>query len=669
MKLKLFILLLILSYQSKSQELSRFEKFGKITTSDLNLKYYKIDSGANAVILSDIGSAEIEGNSENSFSFKITRHKVVHILNKNGYAEAVVEIPLFIAKNAEEKIKKFKAVTYNLEGGKIEETKLEKSNEFSEKATKNHKIVKYTFPKVKEGSIIEYEYEVESPFYSIVDPWYFQSLTAPTLWSEFKFSIPTFFVYNVSAKGYQPFKYNEKKTRNGSFAISGMIDNYNARRGTLTTEVNDYRWVIVNSPELKTESFTSSVKNHINRIEFQLAMQTDPLPYKNYQITWEDATHDLLNSEYFGKDLKSNNGWMSDEIQPLVKDEKDKLNIAKKIFAYVRDNYKCNDKHGIYLGNSLKSVSKYKEGSIAEINLLLAGFLKYANITANPVLLSTRWNGYASEYSSMISSMNYVVVQVFIGDDAYYLDASKKFLAFNKLSPDCYNGYARVIDENSRPVYFNSDDYKEIKKTTVFINNLEEGKYAGAIIQNLGDAESYFVRQEISSKGNKNFFDVIRKKFESFADISSEEIDSLNNPESNIVIKYELNFKNNDEDIIYVNPTFGQGYTKNPFNSSIRNYPVEMPFTQDEIISVTMEIPQGYVVDELPKQTILNFDEEGKSFFEYRIVQSKNTINFYNRIKLNKAFFPIDDYEPLKEFFGFIVKKQAEQIVFKKMKQ
>ncbi|MBS1762150.1 MAG: hypothetical protein JSR00_04695, partial [Bacteroidetes bacterium] len=50
MKLKLFILLLILSYQSKSQELSRFEKFGKITTSDLNLKYYKIDSGANAVI-------------------------------------------------------------------------------------------------------------------------------------------------------------------------------------------------------------------------------------------------------------------------------------------------------------------------------------------------------------------------------------------------------------------------------------------------------------------------------------------------------------------------------------------------------------------------------------------------------------------------------------------
>lgn len=94
-----------------------------------------------------------------------------------------------------------------------------------------------------------------------------------------------------------------------------------------------------------------------------------------------------------------------------------------------------------------------------------------------------------------------------------------------------------------------------------------------------------------------------------------------------------------------------------------------MPFTQDEIISVTMEIPQGYIVDELPKQTILNFDEEGKSFFEYRIVQSKNTINFYNRIKLNKAFFPIEDYESLKEFFGFIVKKQSEQIVFKKIKQ
>jgi hypothetical protein len=35
---------------------------------------------------------------------------------------------------------------------------------------------------------------------------------------------------------------------------------------------------------------------------------------------------------------------------------------------------------------------------------------------------------------------------------------------------------------------------------------------------------------------------------------------------------------------------------------------------------------------------------------------------------MKKATFLPDDYETLREFFGHVVKKQAEQIVFKKIK-
>ena len=195
MRLLLSLVLCVTFYSAYSQKETPnpFVKFGKITVEELQKKIYPIDSNASAVVLADFGSAAVEGNSKGWFSIISKRHKVIHILNKKGYDEAKVEIPLYIDGAAEEELRQVKAVTYNLENGKIVETKLEKSNIFKEKIDKNHITRKFTLPAVKEGSIIEFEYEVSSDFIWNLDPWDFQSVSAPTLWSEFTFSVPQFF--------------------------------------------------------------------------------------------------------------------------------------------------------------------------------------------------------------------------------------------------------------------------------------------------------------------------------------------------------------------------------------------------------------------------------------------------------------------------------------------
>ncbi len=38
-----------------------------------------------------------------------------------------------------------------------------------------------------------------------------------------------------------------------------------------------------------------------------------------------------------------------------------------------------------------------------------------------------------------------------------------------------------------------------------------------------------------------------------------------------------------------------------------------------------------------------------------------------SRVQLKKATFTNEDYQPLREFYTYVVKKQAEQIVFKKI--
>ena len=111
----------------------------------------------------------------------------------------------------------------------------------------------------------------------------------------------------------------------------------------------------------------------------------------------------------------------------------------------------------------------------------------------------------------------------------------------------------------------------------------------------------------------------------------------------------------------------GEAIKSNPFVAAERFYPVEMPYTIYDIYTLNMEIPKGYKVDELPKSVRLNFNED-EGMFEYLISNSGENIQMKCRLVFKKTNFLNEDYQPLRDFYSFIVKKEAEQIVFKKIK-
>ena len=110
------------------------------------------------------------------------------------------------------------------------------------------------------------------------------------------------------------------------------------------------------------------------------------------------------------------------------------------------------------------------------------------------------------------------------------------------------------------------------------------------------------------------------------------------------------------------------GLINNPFNSAERNYPVELPYVFDESFLLNMEIPEGYEVEELPKSVRVKLNDND-GIFEYLIQKNENTIQFKNVLNIKKATFDPADYNNLRDFYAFIVKKQAEEIVFKKIKK
>jgi len=407
---KLILLLLIsVPLISFPQKRSPFEKFGKITKSDLEKKLYSIDSSANAVVLASIGEASLEGNNKDWFAIRTKIHKVVHILNDKGYEEANVEIPLYGSGSDAETVKSFKATTYNLEGDKIVETKISTSSLVREKLDDDRSVAKFTMPGIKNGSIIEYYYEVLSDYISQPDPWYFQSLTAPTLWSEFKFESPSFLNYRLFFRGYEIPKISEKDKSSKGFRVSEEGSITAAKSVSFVATVYSNRWVVENAPELKTEAYTKSIRNHITRVEFQLISFLDPLPPKNLTTTWQEISKRLLESTNFGKNLSTGNNWLKDELNTIVGNETEPLTKAMKVFQYVRDDFKTTDASGLYLKDNLKNIFKAKSGTVSELNVLLTAMLKYVGLDADPVILSTASHGYAIEQVPMLNSMNYVI--------------------------------------------------------------------------------------------------------------------------------------------------------------------------------------------------------------------------------------------------------------------
>lgn len=642
-------------------------KFGKVEPEDFDLSAYKFDTSAGAVYIADIGSSEFEGNNSAWFSLYFKRQMRIKILNKNGFDAATMIIPVYVNGSDEEKIEKLRAVTYNLENGKVVQTRLEEKSIFKDKINRNLSYKKFTMPAVKEGSIVEISYTIKSDFIFNLQPWAFQG-EYPRLWSEYTVGIPECFNYVFLAQGYLPFHIKKQDVTYKSYSFTKDNMSSGSDHFTMKANVSTQRWVMKDVPPLKEENFITSLKNYVAKVEFQLSEYREPLTPKTVMSDWNKVSSDLMKSENFGEPLTKVNNWLDDDIRQIVGNTKDKLEKARRIYAFVQNNFTCTDYSEKYLSNPLRTVFKNKNGTVADINLLLIAMLRHEDINAEPVLLSTRGHGLTHEVYPLMDRFNYVVAGVLIGDAEYYLDATEPRLGFGKLPIRCYNGHARFISlQSPDPVYFSADSIRETKMTTVFMSNGDDGKLLSSVSFSPGYYESHGIRTSIAEKGKAQFVKNITSAFPAECVVADVELDSLDNTDMPLQVRYNVDFAPFTEDIEYFNPMVVEGYKDNYFKAAQRYYPVEMPYAFDDVFLLNMEVPKGYVVDELPKSAKVNFnDTEGS--FEYMISNTGSSIMLRSRVRLNKASFTNEDYENLRGFFDYIVKKHAEQIVFKKKK-
>ena len=118
-------------------------------------------------------------------------------------------------------------------------------------------------------------------------------------------------------------------------------------------------------------------------------------------------------------------------------------------------------------------------------------------------------------------------------------------------------------------------------------------------------------------------------------------------------------------DLLYFNPTMFADYRTNPFKQKERSYPVDMPYKQSKQLLVTLKLPNGYTVSELPQNTKLVLPDNDASF-QYIISNNNSVVQVSVKLNINRLEYAAENYKSLKLFFDQVAAKLNEPIVLKK---
>lgn len=645
-------------------------KFGKVDDDLVSMQSYENDPSAEAVIIQDIGDSKfIYDQNKNSFRLQFERHTIIKIITKDGYDWADHEIELYQDGADKEEVFTLKGNTYNLENGKVEKTKLDKKSIFYENRNDFWDVQKFTMPNVKEGSVIEFTYTVMSDFFFNLQPWQFQ-YDIPVVYSEYNTAIPQYFTFRKITQGYHPMSLNEEKQIPKSIVFRSF-ERSNVGNRESSSSSNEVRYVdfttqliATSVPAMRDEAYVSSMDNYVTKIDFEL--QSTQFPggeYKDYRNTWATLNKKLLETRRFGLQVKHAR-FTKNDIGEVSGTPEEKI---AQVYEFVKKNVKWNRFNSIYATFDTEKAYREGEGSVADINLLLTAMLRDQDLQADPVLISTRDNGLIRESYSITGQFNYVIVAVKLEDRIILLDATNSTTPIGFLQEKCLNtkGWA-VSDGGGYWVDLSPGlGYKKSVSTQLTLKG--DGSMVGALKLSSDDYASFKSRQEILQDGEDKYVEQFTKE-NSWLKVGGHSFENAGDISSPLVENYDVEVVemiNSTGDLIFFNPMIAERVSENPFKAEQRIYPVDFTYPRSSVYSLSLKIPEGYEVDEIPEAVSMALPD-GKGSFTYSVSAIGGELKVISMLKLKEYFYLSSDYPYLREFFGHIVAKHGEQVVLKK---
>lgn len=648
------IILFITNTDTQAQK----KKFGDVSRTMLEMEVYDKDSTADAVVLFDVGEVLVDEKLEVTFK----RHVRIKILTDKGLEAGDISIG-YRSGNPEQDIDDVSAESYYLdENGKMKKTKLGRRDKFDNEVSENWSEIKFTIPGLRKGSVFDYSYEMQSESPVDIPNWYFQS-EYPTVWSEYKVSIPEWFNYLLYTRGYNKFNVRDVKKYNDVAIFS-----YGQRLDYIGTE---YHYVIKDVPAIKSESYMTAPIDYLSQIRFQLSSYKFPGgPVENVLNTWPLLVEAINESSNYGERLKDYSS-LTSKAEAATENITDELEKMKAIYSYVSSTMQWDDSYGLYVEKNLDDILDEGTGNGTEINLILTSMLRSIGLEADPVIISTRNNGEIVDIYPIDDQFNHTIVRVIIGDKTYLLDGKNERRPYDILPVSSLNGKGLLISDDTKIKWINlKNDVPNKSMLLLSMNVSPDAQLSGTIQSN---SSGFFALASNSILSDSDSEEEI-KEYLFDTNIESVEIDSIyNKTEENTSTgyKYDMAFTKKIDatgDVMYLNPMVVELIEKNPFEKNERNYPVDYEFGFDKTVIMSFFIPEGWAVDEVPESKAFKMNDNS-GFYQRLIRASGNMISLRYDFKISKTRFMPEQYSELKLFYDNVVDEHSKVIVLKKIEE
>jgi hypothetical protein len=624
-------------------------KWGEIPPEDLAMTVYDKDSSATGVVLQALGTmAVIFGRTGLDAYF--SEHRRIKILDPAAYEKGNIEIPYYYYGGSS-KVSKLEVQVFYPNG---ENQKIDSDEVFTERKSKYVKVKKVFVPNLQKGCVLEYRYDVkfEKSLAYFLRPWYFES-DLPTRYSEIRLEYPSNILYQCLLK--DPNKLIQVSDK---FERDSRVQYYHV----------EY------APAVKEEPFITTTDDYTDQVSFFLSHYKDS--YENVQKIMPDSWL-VLAKEIFEQSE------IGDATNPKGKSGKDLFNafkaeyplendsvagIAEHALRFVARNIAFNGDYDNWPDQSPDKAFEKRTGSSSDINTALLSVLRHAQLEAYPVMVSTIENGKFQITYPSIEGFNSLIVALKHNDSWILLDATSPFVKFGNLTAAHYNEIGWLMDPKM-------DDWLEFgtpESSDVWLVDLkldEEGNAKGKITVQADGNEALQWRRALDKATPQAF--VLEEFFDKNEAIAIDSVrviggDDFGKP---LQLKFNASFKEFAtiaNEFMYCSPVVHRMFSAPPFKATKRTLPVSMVFPIKQDYVVNLELPKGYVLEELPKpETTKLANNAGRAGVACsQPMPGKVQIAIKNR--LVQTEFSNEEYPVLKQFFDAISKNSDIQLTLKK---
>jgi len=651
-KATILLFLFFVSISSFSQQ-TRTATFGKPTHQELTMTSYEKDLEASGVVLYEKGNNYIKYTSGYIYIYKEV-HKKTKVIDANNFDHSTIDIYLYRNGSSKEKITKLKAITHN---GNLQ-TYVKSDAIFEIDKTENWSLHRFTFPNIKDGSVLEYSYTIRTPYFFNFGDWSYQG-DLPKIYSEFNSEIPGNFVYDRVVYGKLPLFIDEATVKRKCFSLPSF---------TNPADCEVARYVMKDIPAFKEENYMLAKSNYISRVDYDLRSFYDFNGINNnYSKSWKDVEKEFKYDKGMGRQL-NNNSYFKKEIPGHILTITDDLEKAKSIYTFIQKHFTWDGNSSVFSNARVKKAFEKKSGSSSEINLSLINALQAADLDAKLVLHSTRENGVPVASYPIITDFNYVLVLLTINEKEYLLDATEKYNPFGIVPFRALNLRGRVMDFKKGSYWFpvmpNKRNVSYFSAQLIFEDELISGK----ISEISTGYKAIEKREEINNK-SENEYILSKEEISPELEITNFTVENSYDLDKPVKEMYSINYSLEEiSDKIYLSPYFLQSeFNENPFKSDERSFPIDFGYPLSSTYILTIDLNNKYEVEELPKNKMIALAEgegECKVFYDYK----DGKINLRYTFKLNEHHFGADEYLDLKEFFNQLVEiLTKDTIVLKKI--